>query len=173
MPMASEDLIELDRAGRRCAVCRSARGWRGFEVVRLAGRDPIVLCAGCRPRFAETLPPAAESAPVPAAEERRPPEPKPEPAASDRKTAERADRLRAALVELPSSFSTAMAARAARLSTDKVLARLQELEDRGEVRRVGKRWSTEAPPSELTAAIDRLESRTTNLRIVRERTRIG
>jgi hypothetical protein len=66
-----------------------------------------------------------------------------------------------------------MAARAARLSNEKTLARLQELERRGEIRRVGKHWSTEAPPTDLTAAIDRLEARTNNLRIVRERARVG
>jgi hypothetical protein len=66
-----------------------------------------------------------------------------------------------------------MAARAARLSHEKTLARLQDLEGRGQVRRVGKRWSTEAPPTDLTAAIDRLEAKTSNLRIVRDRARIG
>ena len=43
----------------------------------------------------------------------------------------------------------------------------------GDVRRVGKRWSTESPPSELTAAMDRLQARTSNVRIVRERARAG
>jgi hypothetical protein len=66
-----------------------------------------------------------------------------------------------------------MASRAAGLSNEKALARLQDLERRGEVQRVGKRWSTEAPPSELTAAMDRLEARTNNLRIVRERARVA
>jgi hypothetical protein len=60
---------------------------------------------------------------------------------------QRPDCLRAALRNLPGSFSTAMAARAAGLICAKALARLQDLERRGEVRRVGKRWSTEAPPS--------------------------
>ncbi|HEY1521169.1 MAG TPA: hypothetical protein VGF91_32385 [Solirubrobacteraceae bacterium] len=66
-----------------------------------------------------------------------------------------------------------MAARAAGLNSDKALARLEDLERRGEVRRVGKRWSTEAPPSDISAAMDRLQARTSNLRIVRERTRVG
>jgi len=87
--------------------------------------------------------------------------------------APRPDRLRAALKELPSSFSTAMASRAAGLSNEKALARLQDLERRGEVRRVGKRWSTDAPPSDLAAAMDRLQARTSNLRIVRERARVA
>jgi hypothetical protein len=73
---------------------------------------------------------------------------------------------------MPGTFSTAMAARAARLSNDKTLARLQDLERRREVRRVGNRWSTEPPPSDLAAAIDRLEARTSNLRIVRNRSRV-
>jgi hypothetical protein len=74
---------------------------------------------------------------------------------------------------MPGSFSTAMVARAAGISNDKALARLQDLERRGDVRRVGKRWSTEAAPTDVAAAMDRLEARTTNLRIVRERTRVG
>jgi hypothetical protein len=53
-----------------------------------------------------------------------------------------------------------MAAPAAGLNRDKALARLQELERRGEIRRVGRRWSTEASPSDVAAAIDRLEART-------------
>jgi hypothetical protein len=71
------------------------------------------------------------------------------------------------------SFSTAMAARAAGLNNDKALDRLQDLERRGEVRRVGNRWSTESAPSDVAAAIDRLEARTSNLRIVRDRARVG
>jgi len=62
-----------------------------------------------------------------------------------------------------------MAARAAGLNNEKTLARLTELEQRGEVRRVGNRWSTEQPPDALASAMDRLEARTTNLRIVRGR----
>jgi hypothetical protein len=66
-----------------------------------------------------------------------------------------------------------MAARAAALNNDRAVARLQELERRGEVRRVGKRWSTESPPSDVAAAMDRLEARTSNVRIVRERARVS
>jgi hypothetical protein len=66
-----------------------------------------------------------------------------------------------------------MAARAAGLNDNRTLHRLQELERRGEVRRVGKRWSTEPPPNDLTSAIDRLQASTSNLRIIRERTRVG
>jgi DNA-binding Lrp family transcriptional regulator len=66
-----------------------------------------------------------------------------------------------------------MVARASGLSNEKALARLQKLERRGEVRRVGNRWSTESPPSDVAAAMDRLEARTSNLRIVRDRARVG
>ena len=59
------------------------------------------------------------------------------------------------------------------MNSDKALARLEDLERSGDVRRVGKRWSTESPPSELAAAMDRLQARTSNVRIVRERARVG
>jgi hypothetical protein len=62
-----------------------------------------------------------------------------------------------------------MAARAAGLNTERTLARLEELERRGEVRRDDNRWTTEPVPTDLTAAIDRLEARTSNLRIIRDR----
>ena len=172
--MRTEELIEIENAGRRCAVCRSGRGWRRFELVRPAGREPIVLCGSCRARFGKDPPvgrkpaPALRAVPAPA-EPLAPPRRHP-----DRRGIEqRPDRLRAALRDLPGSFSTAMAARAAGLNRDKALARLQDLERRGEIRRVGKRWSTEAPPSDVAAAMDRLQARTSNLRIVRERARVG
>lgn len=173
-PLRTEDLIEIEKAGRRCAVCRSGRGWRRFELVRPAGREPIVLCGGCQARFGGDPPVEPKRAPVLETAAA-----KPEPVATPRRRPGgrgidgRPDRLRAALRDLPGSFSTAMAARAAALNREKTLARLQELERRGEVRRVGKRWSTEAPPSDVAAAMDRLEARTSNLRIVRERARVG
>ena len=142
-------------------------------VVRPAEREPVVLCGGCRARFGDDPPvgrrPAAVLEPVPATAE--PPTP-----AAQRpgvRRPDRPDRLRAALRKLPGSFSTAMAARAAGISSEKALARLQDLERRGEVQRVGKRWSTEPPRSDVAAAMDRLEARTSNLRIVRERARVG
>jgi hypothetical protein len=95
------------------------------------------------------------------------------PSAGERRTERPPDRLRAALRKLPSQFSTATAARAAGLNNDKTLARLQDLERRGEVQRIGNRWSTEAPPSDVASAMDRLEARTSNLRIVRDRARVG
>ena len=170
--MGTEELKEIERAGRRCGVCRSGRNWRGFEVVRPAGREPVVLCAGCRARFGEDPPVARKPEPAETVGAVAEP-PAPPPPASDRQKTRRPDRLRAALEQLPSSFSTAMASRAAGLSNEKALARLQDLERRGEVRRVGKRWSTEAPVSDLAAAMDRLEARTSNLRIVRERAPIA
>jgi hypothetical protein len=66
-----------------------------------------------------------------------------------------------------------MAARAAGLNNGKTLARLNDMERRGEVRRVGNRWSTEPPPDDVALAMDRLEASTSNLRIVRKRTRVG
>ncbi len=171
--MRTEELIELENAGRRCGVCRSGRGWRRFELVRPAQGEPTVLCGGCRARFGDDPPvgrePAPSLEPVPAvAEPLAPLQPRPGGRGTDR----RPDRLRAALGKLPGSFSTAMAARAAGLNRDKALARLEDLERRGEVRRVGKRWSTESPPSDVAAAVDRLAARTSNLRIVRERARL-
>ncbi len=132
------------------------------------------MCGSCRARFGDDPPvgrkPAPPLEPVPAAAE--PPAPAPERPGEER-TDPRPDRLRAALGKLPSSFSTAMAARAAGLNSEKALARLEDLERRGEIRRVGKRWSTESPPSDIAAAMDRLQERTSNLRIVRERARVG
>ena len=170
--MSTEELTEIQRAGRRCGVCRSGRKWREFTIVRPAGREPVVLCASCRARFGEDPPVGRNQASAETVGAGIEP-PAPQPRAKDRERTPRPDRLRAALQQLPSSFSTAMASRAAGLSNEKALARLQDLERRGEVRRVGKRWSTEAPPSELTAAMDRLEARTSNLRIVRERARVA
>ncbi len=173
--MNTEDVAEIERAGRRCAVCHSGRGWRRFEVVRPPEREAVVLCANCRARFGDDPPVgrreerAADPAPA-AAEPLSPPKPATK---GEGQTERSPDRLRAALRDMPGSFSTAMAARAAGLNTDKTLARLRDLERRGEVRRVGNRWSTEAPPSEIASAMDRLEARTSNLRIVRDRTRVG
>ena len=174
MLLRTEDLIETENAGRRCGVCHSGRGSRRFEVVCPTGREPVVLCGSCRARFGDDPPvgrqPAHLLEPVPATAE--PPAP-PEQRRGERGPDQRPDRLRAALPKLPGSFSTAMAARAAGMNSDKALARLEDLERSGDVRRVGKRWSTESPPSEVAAAMDRLQARTSNVRIVRERARVG
>ena len=53
------------------------------------------------------------------------------------------------------------------------MRRLRQLEASGEVREVGKRWSTEPPTSDLEGALDRLQARTSNIRIVRDRSPIG
>jgi hypothetical protein len=169
LSLGNEDLIEIENAGRRCGVCRSGRGWRRFELVRPVDREPIVLCGSCRARFGDDPPvgrkPAPALQPVPAATQ-------PQQRSGERGGDRGPDRLRAALTKLPGSFSTAMAARAAGLNSEKALARLEKLERQGEVRRVGKRWSTESPPSDIAAAMDRLEARTSNLRIVREPARV-
>jgi hypothetical protein len=172
--MATEDLTDIEPAGRRCGVCRSARGWRRFQIVHPAGREPVLLCRSCRARFDDDPPPTRTPEPTsePAAGATKPLSPPAKPPAGERRSEPRPDRLRTALSTMPGTFSTAMAARAARLSNDKTLARLQDLERRREVRRVGNRWSTEPPPSDLAAAIDRLEARTSNLRIVRNRSRV-
>jgi hypothetical protein len=132
-----------------------------------------VLCGSCRARFGDDPPVGRKLAspvvPVPAAAE---PVPAPQPRPNETEAGQRPDRLRAALDKLPGSFSTAMAARAAGLNSDKALARLEDLERSGEVRRVGKRWSTESPPSDVAAAMDRLQARTSNLRIVRDKARV-
>ena len=170
MPLHAKDLIETETAGRRCGVCHSGRGSRRFEVVSPDGREPVLLCGNCRARFGDDPPVGRQPGHVvnlvPATAE--PPAP-----AEQRQPDQRPDRLRAALPKLPGSFSTAMAARVAGMNSEKALARLEDLESRGGVRRVGKRWSTESPPSELAAAMDRLQARTSNVRIVRERARVG
>jgi hypothetical protein len=167
-----EDLIQIEHAGRRCGVCRSGRGWHRFELVRPAGREPVVLCANCRARFGDD-PPVARKPEPPLDPVPTNAEPPAQPDLEQRGSGRRADRLQAALPKLPGSFSTAMAARAAGLNRDKALTRLQDLERRGVVRRVGKRWSTESPPSDLAAAMDRLVARTSNVRIVRESARVA
>jgi hypothetical protein len=50
--MDTKDLTDIERAGRRCGVCHSGRGWRRFEIVRPAERDPVVLCGSAEPASA-------------------------------------------------------------------------------------------------------------------------
>ena len=171
-PMDDADLIEMERAGRRCGVCRSGRGWRRFEVVRPPGREPVILCGSCRARFGEDPPVGRKPAPEPAPPDASAVLP-PKPQAEKGQTKPGRDRLRAALREMPGSFSTAMVARAAGLNKDKALARLQDLERHGEVHRVGDRWSTGPSPDAVALAMDRLQARTSNLRIVRDRARVS
>jgi hypothetical protein len=173
MATRNPDLSEIEHAGRRCSVCRSGRGWQRFEIVRVAGRDPVVLCRSCRARFGDEPPirrnPDLRPEPAVAPESLALPKPR----VGDRGPDRGPDRLRAALSEMPGEFSTAMAARAAGINNAKALLRLQDLERRGEVRRVGSRWSAQSPPSDVDVALDRLAARTSNLRIVRDRTRVG
>jgi len=78
------------------------------------------------------------------------------------------------LRELPrGEHSTARIAKAAGLNHAKTLGRLRQLEASGEVRQVGKRWSTERPSTDLEGAFDRLQARTSNIRIVRDRSPVG
>ena len=65
MNMNAEDLSEIERVGHRCGVCRSGRGWRRFEIVRRAEREPVVLCGSCRARFGDDPPVASHASPSP------------------------------------------------------------------------------------------------------------
>ena len=61
--------------------------------------------------------------------------------------------MKKALRELPrGEHSTGRIAKAAGLNDAKTLRRLRELEASGGVRGVGKRWSTEPPPTDLEEA---------------------
>lgn len=183
-----EDLTAIERAGRRCESCHSGRHWRRFEVVRLEDQEPMVMCPACRARYAARpqVPaagaaapdnrPAAAVAPMPASEPAgaspalepegaAPPEPEPAPGE---------DRLRRALRELPrGEHSVAVIAKAAGLNRERTLHRLRALEAAGEIQQVGKRWSSERPSTDVEAAFDRLQARTSNLRIIRDREPVG
>ena len=170
-PLDAEDLAVIDRAGRRCAVCRTGRRWREFTVARPDGGEPVVLCAACRARYGEA-PPARPHQERPDA----PPVRATEPTSTTpgRRAGEREDRVRRAVRGLPrGEYSTASIAKAAGLNHAKTLRRLHQLAASGEIRQVGKRWSTEPPPSDIDAALDRLQARTSNIRIVRDGSLVG
>jgi hypothetical protein len=168
MPLNNEDLIEVERNQRRCGVCRSGRRWRGFEVIREEGREPVVMCPACRARHGAT-PPARI-----AQEITQPSVTQPKATEEDRQVEPHEDRLKKALSELPrGEYATRRIAKAAGLNPDKALVRLQQLEAAGEVRQVGNRWSTEPALTDLEGAFDRLQARTSNLRIVRDSTPVG
>jgi hypothetical protein len=167
----TEDLAVIERVGRRCTVCRSGRRWRELAVVRPDGSEPLVLCAACRARYGDA--PPAQPAPEPAAAR---PDPAAEsiPTTPQRRAPEREDRVRRVLRELPNGeYTTGKIANAAGLNQAKTLRRLRQLAASGEIRAVGKRWSTEPPPSDLDQAFDRLRARTSNIRIVRDRSLVG
>ena len=164
----TEDVTAIDRAGRRCAVCRSGRHWRRLEVVRPEGGQPVVMCAACRARYGNA-PPVRETREVAVAPGAEPASP-----ADERRPAEHKDRVKKALRELGrGEYSTGRIAKAAGLNGAKTLRRLRQLEASGEVHELGKRWSTEAPSSDLEGALDRLQARTSNIRIVRGRSPVG
>ena len=170
--MNAEDIPEIERAGRRCEVCGTGRGWRRFEVIRPEERAPVVLCGACRARFGDDPPvgrkpdPASVPEPVPAVRQAAQ---TPDPQAGDHRPAQNQDRLIRALREMPpGTHSTGRIAKAAGLNPARTRARLLDLERRGEVQQLGKLWSTERPSTEVEAAMDRLEARTSNVRIVRE-----
>ena len=169
--MDPEELAAIDRAGRRCAVCRSGRRWREFTVLRPDGGEPVVMCAACRARYGDAPParPAGEPTEAPAdptADSIR--------ATPARRAPDREDRVRKVLRELPNGeYTTGKIAKAAGLQQAKTLRRLRQLAASGEIREVGKRWSTEPPPTDLDEALDRLQARTSNIRIVRDRSPVG
>ncbi|HEY6523021.1 MAG TPA: hypothetical protein VIY10_04575 [Solirubrobacteraceae bacterium] len=221
--MTAEDLLEIESAGRRCAMCHTGRRWRQFTVVRNEGQPPVVMCPACTARYGAAPPaPAAEpAAPARAAQAAAAPAERAAPERGEKATAgssarpaqarngkaaagggqpaagrngksetdqaaepgestpkprsaPREDRLRKALRELPhGEHSVARIAKAAGLNHEKTVRRLETLHAAGEVQQVGKRWSNEPPSTDIEAAMDRLQARTTNLRIVRDRGSAG
>ena len=159
----TEPMIEIDRARWRCAVCRSGRYRRQLKVVRPEGGEPVMMCAACRARYGDA-PPVRERPEAAPRRDAQPASPGPE-----RRLEHREDRVKKALGELPrGEHSTGRIAKAAGVNHTKALRRLRQLEASGEVRGVGKRWSTERPPSALDEALDRLQARTSNIRIIRD-----
>jgi hypothetical protein len=187
MGLSAEDLVEIERVGRRCGVCQTGRRWREFSVVRVEGAGAVVMCPACRARFGDAPPVARSAAPAAQAEPAvAPAGESPEPVAESesvapargasgkRRSGPREDRLRKALRELPpGEHSVGRIAKAAGLNREKTLSRLQALGAAGEVQQVGKRWSNEPPSTDIEAAMDRLQARTSNLRIVRSREPVG
>ena len=136
------------------------------------------MCAACHARYGDAPPTSSgrarpdASAPKtsepPAAAEPTPTEAAP--TAPSRSPQNREDRVAKALRELPKGeYTTGRIAKAAGLNHAKTLRRLRQLEEAGEIREVGKRWSTERPPTDIDEALDRLQARTSNIRIVRDR----
>ena len=122
------------------------------------------MCAACQARY-------GAAPPVPATQKAAAPVSQPAAAApKQRSPAPREDRLRKALRELPrEAHSVGQIAKAAGLNHEKTLTRLHALQAAGEVQQVGRRWTSEPPSTDIEAAFDRLQARTSNLRIVRDR----
>jgi hypothetical protein len=169
--LSAEDLSAIDLAGRRCAICRSGRRWRELAVIRPDGGDPLVICAGCRARYGDATPAPLGREPIGAPPARAD---QPTTATPERRAPQHEDRVRRVLRELPKGeHTTGRIAKAAGLNHAKTVRRLRQLAASGEIREVGKRWSTEAPPSDIDEALDRLQARTSNIRIVRDRSLVS
>lgn len=131
------------------------------------------MCAACRTRYGSAPPVRQGRVPAFPADSASPAA-EPASAARERRSAQHEDRVKKALRELPrGEHSTGRIAKAAGLNHTKTLRRLRQLEASGGVREVGKRWSTEPPSSDLEGAFDRLQARTSNIRIVRDRSPVG
>ena len=131
------------------------------------------MCAACRTRYGSAPPVRERHVPAVSADPALPTA-EPASAAPERRPEQHEDRVKKALRDLPrGDHSTGRIAKAAGLNHPKTLRRLRQLEASGGVREVGKRWSTEPPSSDLEGALDRLQARTSNIRIVRGRSPIG
>jgi hypothetical protein len=129
------------------------------------------MCPSCRARYGDAPPARREAEPVPAPAT---PDAPPESKAPERPAGKGEDRVRRALRELPKGeHTTGSIAKAAGLNHAKTLRRLRQLAASGEIREVGKRWSTERAPTDIDEAFDRLQARTSNIRIVRDRSLVG
>ncbi len=147
--------------------------------VPVPAAEPSPSATGTSPSATGTSPSATGTSPSAtgtssSSNEPSSPAAKPSPPARERRPPEHEDRVKKALRELPrGEHSTGRIAKAAGLNHAKTLRRLRELEASGGVRGVGKRWSTEPPPTDLEEAFDRLKARTSNIRIVRDRSPVG
>jgi hypothetical protein len=169
--LSAEDLATIELAGRRCAVCRTGRRWREFAVVRPDGGEPLVMCAACHARYGDAprQQPDRERVDAPPA-----PAPEPIPTTPEQVAPQREDRVRRVLRDLPKGeYTTARIAKASGLNHAKTIRRLRELAAAGEIREVGKRWSTEPPATDIDEALDRLRASTSNIRIVQDRSLVG
>jgi predicted Rossmann fold nucleotide-binding protein DprA/Smf involved in DNA uptake len=126
------------------------------------------MCAACQARYGDAPPARAADEPTadPAADSI--------PATPARRASDREDRVRKVLRELPDGeYTTGKIAKTAGLPQAKTLRRLRQLAASGEIREVGKRWSTNPSPTDLDEALDRLQARTSNIRIVRDRSLVS